>query len=70
MKIEVKEVLREGTTLAVHVMDVKTLFSRYNVEDHRENVWIGDTYQKLLDKDGILPLIDRLEERNDYRFDS
>lgn len=56
-------VLREGTTLAVHAMDVKTFFSRYNGEDARENVWIGDTYQKLMDKDGILPLIDRLEER-------
>ncbi|MCR4851688.1 MAG: aminoglycoside 6-adenylyltransferase [Lachnospiraceae bacterium] len=55
-------VLREGVTLAVHVMDVQTFLDRYNGEDAHENVWIGDTYQKLIDKDGILPDIDRLEE--------
>lgn len=27
-----------------------------------ENVWMGDTFQKLLDKDNLLPEIERLEE--------
>ncbi len=56
-------VLSEGTTIAVHVMDVQTFLRRYNGEDTHENVWFGDTYQKIMDKDGILPDIERPEEK-------
>lgn len=28
-----------------------------------DNVWIGDTFLKLLDKDELLPPIERLEEK-------
>ena len=56
-------VFSDGVTLAIHAMDRDAFLARYNREDERENVWMGDTYQKLLDKDGALPDIERLEER-------
>lgn len=56
-------VMREGTTVSVNVMDKETFIRRYNDEDIHENVWIGDTFEKLLDKDHILPDIERLEEK-------
>lgn len=56
-------VFSDGVTLVIHAMDQGAFLARYNREDARENVWMGDTYQKLLDKDGALPDIERLEER-------
>ena len=56
-------VFRDGVTIVIHVMDAGTFLARYNSENAHENVWIGDTYQKLLDKDNILPEIERLEEK-------
>lgn len=56
-------VMRDGTTIAIHVMNRDSFLSRYNGEDTHENVWIGDTYKILLDKDDIFPEIERLEER-------
>ena len=55
-------VFRDGVTIAVHIMDKDTFLARYNGADTHENVWIGDTFVKLLDKDGALPHIERLEE--------
>ena len=55
-------VLRDGITLVINAIDKDTFLSRYNRENITENVWIGDTFQKLLDKDGDLPEIERLEE--------
>ena len=53
---------KDGITLVIDVADKESFLSRYNREQAHENVWIGDTYQKLIDKDGILPEIERLEE--------
>ena len=59
-------VFRDGVTIAVNVMDKDTFLSRYHGEQNHENVWIGDTYMKILDKDGILPDIERLEEKQTW----
>ena len=56
-------VLRDGVTIAIHAMDVNTFLARYDGRSTYANVWIGDTFQKLLDKDNILPEIERLEEK-------
>ena len=55
-------VFEDGITLVINIMDKDTFLSRFNRENSYENVWIGDTYQKILDKDNILPEIERLEE--------
>ena len=56
-------VFRDGVTIVVHAMDTNTFLERFDGKNAYENVWIGDTYQKLLDKDNILPEIERLEEK-------
>lgn len=56
-------VFRDGTTIAVSIMDQNAFLARYNREKNFENVWFGDTYMKILDKDHALPEIERLEER-------
>ncbi len=55
-------VFKDGITMAIDASDKETFLSRFNREQSHENVWIGDTYKKLLDKDGLLPEIERLEE--------
>ena len=55
-------VFKDGITMAIDASDKETFLSRFNREQPHENVWIGDTYKKLLDKDGLLPEIERLEE--------
>lgn len=56
-------VFRDGVTIVIHAMDVNTFLARYDGQSTYANVWIGDTFQKLLDKDNILPAIERLEEK-------
>ncbi|WP_026498397.1 aminoglycoside 6-adenylyltransferase [Butyrivibrio sp. WCD2001] len=55
-------VLADGITLVINAMDKETFIRRFNRENEYENVWIGDTYQKILDKENILPDIERLKE--------
>jgi aminoglycoside 6-adenylyltransferase len=55
-------VYRDGITIVINTMDRETFLRKYNSKDAHDNVWIGDTYQKILDKDSILPEIERLEE--------
>ncbi|WP_026526163.1 aminoglycoside 6-adenylyltransferase [Butyrivibrio sp. VCD2006] len=55
-------VFEDGITLSIDASDKDTFLSRFNKEQAHENVWIGDTYKKLLDKDNLLPEIERLEE--------
>lgn len=55
-------VFKDGITMAIDASDKETFLSRFNREQPHENVWIGDTYKKLLNKDGLLPEIERLEE--------
>lgn len=55
-------VYRDGVTIVINAMDRETFLLKYSGEDTHDNVWIGDTYQKIMDKDGILPEIERLEE--------
>ena len=56
-------VFRDGVTIVIHAMDANTFLARYDRKNAYANVWIGDTYQKLLDKDNLLPEIERLEEK-------
>ena len=56
-------VYRDGITLVIHAMDAAAFLARFDRKNPAENVWIGDTYQKLLDKDGLLPEIERPEEK-------
>ena len=55
-------VYRDGITIVINAMDYATFLKKYNGEDAHENVWIGDTYKKILDKDNQLPNIERLVE--------
>ena len=59
-------VFRDGTTIAVNIMGKAAFLARYNGEQNHENVWIGDTYLKLLDKDHMLPEIERLDEQQTW----
>lgn len=56
-------VFRDGITSAINVTDKAMFMNRYNGGQEHENVWIGDTFRKILDKDGLLPQIERLEEK-------
>lgn len=55
-------VFGDGATIVIQAMGRETFLERYGDREHRD-VWIADTYQKLLDKDGLLDVEDRLEER-------
>ena len=59
-------VFRDGVTIAVNIMDQSAFLARYNGEKSHENVWIGDTYLKIMDKDNALPEIRRLEEKQTW----
>ena len=59
-------VYRDGTTIAINVMGKDAFLVRYNREQNHENVWIGDTYLKILDKDNMLPEIERLDEKQTW----
>ena len=62
-------VFRDGITISVDAMDKNAFLEKYNGEQNHENVWIGDTYLKLLDKDSILPNIMRLDEKQTWFAD-
>lgn len=55
-------IFRDGVTIVINTMDKDTFFSKYSGESKHENVWMGDTYQKILDKENIIAIEDRLEE--------
>lgn len=59
-------VFSDGATIAINVMDKDTFLERYEGAQDHENVWIGDTYLKLMDKDGTLPEIERLDEKQTW----
>ena len=59
-------VFSDGTTIAINVMGKEAFLARYNREQTYENVWIGDTYLKILDKDNMLPEIERLDEKQTW----
>lgn len=56
-------VFRDGATIVIHVMERDAFLDRYAGGHDRGDVWIGETYQKLLDKDDLLPMVERLEEK-------
>ncbi len=56
-------VFGDGATIVIQVMGRDAFLERYGQAQGREDVWIGQTYQKLLDRDGLLPDAERLEER-------
>lgn len=56
-------VFGDGATVVIQAMGRETFLERYGGEHGRRDVWIADTYRKLLDKDGLLAVEDRLEER-------
>lgn len=55
-------VFSDGITITVNAMSRDAFLAGYGGSREREDVWIGETYQKLLDKDGMLPIADRLVE--------
>lgn len=55
-------VYRDGITLVINTMGRDTFLQKFNGADKHENVWIGETYQKIMDKDNLLPKIERLTE--------
>ena len=59
-------VFSDGVTIAINVMDKDAFLSRYDGDRKAENVWISDTYLKILDKDGMLPEIERLDEKQTW----
>ena len=59
-------VFGDGTTIAINIMGKDAFLARYNREQTHENVWIGDTYLKILDKDNMLPEIERLDEKQTW----
>lgn len=59
-------VFSDGTTIAINVMGKEAFLTRYNREKSHENVWIGDTYLKIMDKDHMLPEIERLDEKQTW----
>ena len=59
-------VFSDGITIAINVMDKDAFLSRYEEDQKTENVWISDTYLKILDKDGMLPKIERLDEKQTW----
>ena len=59
-------VFGDGTTIAINIMGKDAFLARYNREQTHENVWIGDTYLKMLDKDNMLPEIERLDEKQTW----
>ena len=42
-------VYRDGVTIVINAMDRETFLLKYSGEDAHDNVWIGDTYQKIMD---------------------
>ena len=56
-------VFRDGTTVVINAAGRDAFLVRYNREKTYDNVWIGDTFRVLLDKDNILPQTERLEEK-------
>lgn len=56
-------VFRDGITIVINVIDKKTFMDIYEGTVSYDKVWIGDTFLKLLDKDKLLPPIERLEEK-------
>ncbi|MBR3644082.1 MAG: aminoglycoside 6-adenylyltransferase [Parasporobacterium sp.] len=56
-------VFRDGITIVIQAMYKAAFLSRYCGEKEYENVWIGDTYQKILDKDDLLPVTGQFEEK-------
>ena len=55
-------VFKDGVTIVVNAIEIKAFLARYNGESAYENVWIGDTFKVILDKDNVLPEVERLEE--------
>ena len=53
-------VFGDGATIVIQAMDRDAFLERYCGGHEQRDVWIGDTYQKLLDKDGLLSMDDRL----------
>ena len=51
-------VFRDGITMAVYAATAEQFLREFAGPGH-DNVWMGRTYQKLLDKDGLLPHIDK-----------
>ena len=55
-------VFRDGITIVINAAGRNAFLARYNREKRYENVWIGDTFKVILDKDNLLPRTERPEE--------
>lgn len=56
-------VFEDGITIVINAINRESFMKKYQNSNSCDSMWIGDTYKKLLDKEGILPDIDRLEEK-------
>ena len=55
-------VFKDGITIVITAIEKESFLARYNRENVYENVWIGDTFKVILDKDDVLAEVERLEE--------
>lgn len=56
-------VFEDEITIVINAIDRESFMEKYRNSNSSESMWIGDTFRKLLDKEGILPDIERLEEK-------
>ncbi len=55
-------VFKDGITIVINAIEKTAFIDRYNRENVCSNVWIGDTFKVLLDKDNEFSQVERLEE--------
>lgn len=51
-------VFEDGITIVINAINRESFMKKYQNSNSCDSMWIGDTYKKLLDKEGILPDID------------
>ncbi len=55
-------VFRDGITIVINAAERNAFLARYNREKKYDNVWMGDTFKVILDKDNLFSRTERLEE--------
>lgn len=55
-------VFKDGITIVINAITKVKFMEKYHGNCHSDNVWIGNTYVKIMDKDNILPRIEKLRD--------
>ena len=55
-------VFRDGITIVINAAERDAFLARYNREKKNDNVWMGDTFKVILDKDNLFPRTERCNE--------